>query len=112
MKISPKTVWEGSRTLSTAPMHDWLKEHFDFYRPFRKKSYLTALGLIFLPGQRHTSDSGNQCELEYQMVGELPSEKPAQLDLGEYSMRSPQNTRRRTLLTDDPVSIQIQTCLV
>ena len=82
---------EKFQDTSAAQMHDWLKEHFDDLPAVSPK---TVFNFACWVREKHQIPV-TSTEREYQMVDELPYGKQAQVDFGEYNMRSPSGTRAK-----------------
>ena len=82
---------EKFQDTSAAQMHDWLKEHFDDLPAVSQK---TVFNFVCWVRDKHQIPV-TSTEREYQMVDELPYGKQAQVDFGEYNMRSPSGTRAK-----------------
>lgn len=75
---------EQFRDTSAAQLHDWLKEHF---ADFPKVSPKTVFNFVCWIRDKHRLPFV-AAQREYQMVAELPYGKQAQVDFGEYNMRT------------------------
>lgn len=75
---------EKFRDTPAAQMHDWLKEHF---RDLPKVSPKTVFNFVSWVRRRHNLPF-IKAPREYEMAEELPYGKQAQVDFGEYNMRS------------------------
>lgn len=72
------------RDTSAAQMHDWLKEHF---ADFPKVSPKTVFNFLCWVRDKHRLPLV-PTQRDYQMVDELPYGKQAQVDFGEYNLRT------------------------
>lgn len=75
---------EQFRDTSAAQMHDWLKEHFT---DFPKVSPKTVFNFVCWVRDKHRLPF-IVSQRDYQIVEELPYGKQAQVDFGEYNMRT------------------------
>lgn len=73
----------------SAQMHDWLKEHF---KDLPKVSPKTVFNFVSWIRRKHNLPLV-KVPRQYQMVEELPYGKQAQVDFGEYIMRSSSGNR-------------------
>jgi hypothetical protein len=80
---------EKFQDTSAAQMHDWLKEHFNDLPAVSPKTIFNFVCWVRDKYQIPVT----RTEREYQMVDELPYGKQAQVDFGEYNMRSPSGSR-------------------
>jgi hypothetical protein len=69
---------------SAAQMHDWLKEH---YAEFPKVSQKTVFNFVHWVREKHNLPFVKEPR-QYHPVEELPYGKQAQVDFGEYNMRT------------------------
>ena len=76
---------------SASQMHDWLKEHYQDFPSVNPKTVYNFVMLIRqkynIPKQQHKRD--------YFIVEELPYGKQAQVDFGQYNMRTSTGKRRK-----------------
>jgi transposase len=79
-----KNRLELFRDTPSAQMHDWLKEHFE---DLPKVSPKTVFNFVSWIRRKHNLPLV-KVPRQYQMVEELPYGKQAQVDFGEYTMRS------------------------
>lgn len=77
------------RDTSAAQMHDWLKEHF---ADFPKVNPKTVFNFVHWVRQRHNLPFVAQTR-EYETVPETEYGKQAQVDFGEYTMRTSTDSR-------------------
>lgn len=75
---------ERFQETSAAQMHDWLKEH---YPDFPKVSPKTVFNIVHWVRDKHNLPRIKPVR-QYQTVEEAPYGKQAQVDFGEYNMRS------------------------
>lgn len=80
---------EQFRDTSAAQMHDWLKEHF---ADFPKVSPKTVFNFVCWVRDKHRLPLV-AVQRDYQMVAELPYGQQAQVDFGEYNMRTSLGSR-------------------
>jgi transposase len=80
---------EKFQDTSAAQMHDWLKEHFNDLPAVSQKTVFNFVCWVRDKYQIPVT----RTEREYQMIDELPYGKQAQVDFGEYNMRSPSGSR-------------------
>lgn len=80
---------EMFRDTSAAQMHDWLKEH---YPDFPAVSAKTVFNFVFWVREKHSLPVVKN-EREYQILEESPYGKQAQVDFGEYNIRTTCGTR-------------------
>jgi hypothetical protein len=74
---------------SAAQMHDWLKEHYNYFPEVSPK---TVYNFVMWVRQQHNIPvTGPQ--REFNIVEELPFGQQAQVDFGEYNMRDGQGKR-------------------
>jgi hypothetical protein len=86
-----KVKLEQYQSTSAAQMHDWLKEH---YPDFPKKSAKTIYNFVMWVRQKYNLPKVKH-EREYCIVADAPWGKQAQVDFGEYSMRSTTGNRKK-----------------
>lgn len=77
------------RDTSAAQMHDWLKEH---YNDFPKVNPKTVFNFVHWVRQKHNLPLVSQVR-EYESVPETGYGKQAQVDFGEYTMRTSTDSR-------------------
>jgi transposase len=80
---------EAYRDTSAAQMHDWLKEH---YTDFPKVNPKTVFNFVYWVRTRHNLPILQQIR-EYETVAEAAYGKQAQVDFGEYTMRTSTDNR-------------------
>lgn len=80
---------EAFSDTSAAQMHDWLKEH---YPDFPKVSQKTVFNFVHWVREKHNLPHVKQPR-QYHPVEELPYGKQAQVDFGEYNMRTTDGKR-------------------
>jgi len=76
---------------SAAQMHDWLKEH---YLDFPDVSPRTVYNFVMHVRQAYSIPFVKQ-ERDYMPVEEMPYGQQAQVDFGEYNMRTPNGNRKK-----------------
>ena len=82
---------EVFRDTSAAQMHDWLKEHFADFPVVNPK---TVFNFIHWIRNKHNLPLVQQTR-EYEIVPELPYGKQAQVDFGEYTLRTSNGGRTK-----------------
>jgi transposase len=82
---------EKFQDTSAAQMHDWLKEH---YLDFPDVSPRTVYNFVVHVRQQYSIPFVKQ-ERDYMPVDELPYGQQAQVDFGEYNMRTPNGNRKK-----------------
>lgn len=76
---------------TAAQMHDWLKEH---HPDFPRVSQKTVFNFVHWVRDKHRLPVV-KTERQYQMVEELPYGKQAQVDFGQYNMRTTTGRRKK-----------------
>lgn len=79
------------RDTPSAQMHDWLKEHFE---DLPKVSQKTVFNFVSWIRRKHNLPLV-KVPRQYEMVEELPYGKQAQVDFGEYTMRTSLGNRTK-----------------
>lgn len=74
---------------SAAQMHDWLKEHYDYFPQVSPK---TVYNFIMRVRQEHNIPKVEH-KRDFCIIEELPFGKQAQVDFGEYNMRDGKGKR-------------------
>lgn len=74
---------------SAAQMHDWLKEHYNHFPEISPK---TVYNFVMRVRQQHNIPKTGK-QRDFCIVEELPYGKQAQVDFGEYNMRSSKGKR-------------------
>jgi len=76
---------------SASQMHDWLKEHYPYFPSVNPKTVYNFVMMVRqkynIPKQQHRRD--------YFIVEELPYGKQAQVDFGQYNMRTSTGKRKK-----------------
>jgi transposase len=86
-----KVKLEKHQSTSASQMHDWLKEHYDDFPVVSPK---TVYNFVMWVRQKYHLPKTKQ-EREYFIVEEGPYGKQAQVDFGEYNMRTGQGKRKK-----------------
>jgi len=86
-----KVKLEKYQSTSAAQMHDWLKE---YYSDFPLVSPKTVYNFVMWVRQKYNLPKIKH-EREYAIVADTPWGKQAQVDFGEYSMRTGQGQRKK-----------------
>jgi len=86
-----KVKLEQYQSTSAAQMHDWLKEH---YPDFPSVSSKTIYNFVMWVRQKYNLPKIKH-EREYCIVADTPWGKQAQVDFGEYSMRTTTGQRKK-----------------
>ncbi len=86
-----KVKLEQYPNTSASQMHDWLKEH---YLEFPEVNPKTIYNFVMWVRQEHNIPKISQ-EREYFIVEELPYGKQAQVDFGEYNIRTSTGKRKK-----------------
>jgi hypothetical protein len=86
-----KVKLEQYPNTSASQMHDWLKEH---YTGFPKVNSKTVYNFVMWVRQQHNIPKVN-IDREYFVVDELPYGKQAQVDFGEYNIRTGTGKRKK-----------------
>ncbi len=76
---------------STAQMHDWLKEH---HHDFPSVTQRTVYNFVMFVRQKHNIPVIG-IERQYTPIEELPYGQQAQVDFGQYNMRSEHGKRKK-----------------
>jgi hypothetical protein len=76
---------------SASQIHDWLKEH---YESFPKVSQKTVFNFVMWVRQQHHIPKVRN-KRDYFIVEELPFGKQAQVDFGEYNIRTSEGKRKK-----------------
>jgi transposase len=76
---------------SASQMHDWLKEHYDDFPEVNPK---TVFNFVTWVRQKHHIPKA-KVERDYFIVEELPYGKQAQVDFGEYNIRTGSGKRKK-----------------
>src|SRR5690606_38894205 len=82
---------EGFRDTTAAQMHDWLKEH---HPEFPAVSQKTVFNFVSWVREKHRLPL-IKTERQFQQLEETPFGKQAQVDFGEYNMRTTTGTRAK-----------------
>jgi len=86
-----KVKLEQYPNTSASQMHDWLKEH---YTDFPKVNSKTVYNFVMWVRQQHNIPKIN-IDREYFVVEEMPYGKQAQVDFGEYNIRTSTGKRKK-----------------
>ncbi len=86
-----KVKLEQYQSTSAAQMHDWLKEHYPDFQPVAPK---TIYNFVMWVRQKYNLPKIKH-EREYCIVADTPWGKQAQVDFGEYSMRTTVGQRKK-----------------